>query len=520
MNKNLYLTILIVFLMPIFLQAQTSAGKCWYIDYLVWNENQPQLHIDCGNDDAFNVGDELTLEFWIRAYTFGENRKVLGKIDSDGSAFDNGYVFGFENLNPYAEIWNPTLQQIPYPGAGAIPQDSAFVHLACTYSTTTGKLSDYLNGQLVGQVDVFPPEPIAANDAIFLIGAAPWGPNSYQFYGALDEVRVWNKARTEEELSEFMYKQLKGDEEGLVAYYNFNNAHDTIIPDESQQSNNGELRNSDDPSWSWAESFVPVGDDKMYLMANTIGAWFGKSAELWNQAITETGLSIITDIEEKVFDKYLVFGHNNQSGTSTDNAPEGAVDDFERLSREWYINIGGIFDNEMYFNLQEGAGGSEQLPSGASDSSYVLMSRSNNTDQFMAVAYPDNIIGEILVFNSVPLLDMYYTIGYSETPIPIIPDGIAETRLQQIKAGPNPATNLITIQNAAGITASIYSLTGRLMKTVILTTNNESIDVGSLNPGMYFIQFRYKNTTLSSKIIINQYKGYNSLLGWRTCGRN
>ena len=253
MNKQLLTTLLLLFLFILAGQSQTSAGKCWDIDYLIWNENQPQLHIDCGNDDVMNVGEELTLEVWIRAYTLGENRKVMGKVGSDGEVFDNGYVLGFGNLNPYAEIWNPSLQQIPYPGAGPIPKDSAFVHMACTYSSTTSKLTDYVNGQLVGQVDVFPPNAIVANDAIFLIGAAPWGTNSFQFYGALDEVRVWSKARTEEQLKEFMYKELKGDEEGLVAYYNFNNAQDTIVPDESANENTGELRNSDDPSWSWAD---------------------------------------------------------------------------------------------------------------------------------------------------------------------------------------------------------------------------------------------------------------------------
>jgi len=75
---------------------------------------------------------------------------------------------------------------------------------------------------------------------------------------------------------------LKGDEEGLVAYYNFNNASDTIVPDESLNDNTGELRNSDDPCWSWAQSTVPLGDMKMYEMLEPVAAWYGKSPELFN----------------------------------------------------------------------------------------------------------------------------------------------------------------------------------------------------------------------------------------------
>ena len=41
--------------------------------------------------------------------------------------------------------------------------------------------------------------------------------------GAMDEVRVWNVLRTQEEIRENMHLTLKGNETGLVAYYQFNN---------------------------------------------------------------------------------------------------------------------------------------------------------------------------------------------------------------------------------------------------------------------------------------------------------
>lgn len=40
--------------------------------------------------------------------------------------------------------------------------------------------------------------------------------------GAMTEVRIWRGARTQSELSENMYAQLKGDEANLTAYWNFN----------------------------------------------------------------------------------------------------------------------------------------------------------------------------------------------------------------------------------------------------------------------------------------------------------
>jgi len=497
-NITILISGLIIFLSATS-HAQTSAGKCWYIDYEEWNVNQPRLHIDCGNDDAFNVGDELTLEMWVRAYTFGENRKVMGKMDDQ---FNNGYVMGFQNLNIYSEIFNPNLQQIQYQNIGPIPKDSAFVHIVSTYSTTTLKLVDYLNGELVGELDLFPPSPISPNNAPFIIGSAPWDAFSFQFYGAIDEIRIWNKARTQDEIKEYMFKQLKGDEEGLVAYYNFNQAADTIVPDESANNNRGELRNSDDPCWEWADSYVPVGDIEMYDMTEPVAAWYGKSPELYNYATTENGLSVISDIGEKQFDKYLVFGHNNLSGLSTENEPDNAPDDFMRFGREWYMNRGGTFKSDMYFELEKAAAGGEELPIGESDSLYVLMWRSESDAPFTAIAYPDQILGSILVFNGMDIHDGYYCIGYASTIIPLYVNDIAEQLLREITIFPNPAASHISIRNGTDVLMKIYNMQGHFLKKHIIRRVEETINLDNFPSGLYMIEFNLEGKSITKKLII------------------
>ena len=42
------------------------------------------------------------------------------------------------------------------------------------------------------------------------------------FYGKIDEVRIWNSVRTQEEIQLFMNDTLNGDEIGLAAYYQMN----------------------------------------------------------------------------------------------------------------------------------------------------------------------------------------------------------------------------------------------------------------------------------------------------------
>lgn len=497
--KKLFTLLFMTGLMVANLSAQTSAGKCWYIDYDLWNINTPALHILCGNDESFNVGEELTLEMWIRAYTFGENRKVIGKIDSDGSAFNNGYVMGFQNLNVYTELWNPTLQQIPYASAGPIPQDSAHVHLVSTYSANSGKLIDYVNGEIAGETQVFPPDPIEPNDAEFLIGAAPWDGVSFQFYGTLDEVRVWNVARTEAQIKEFMFKELRGNEEGLVAYYNFNDAYDSIVPDAGPNGNNGLLQNPNDDCWWWADSYVPVGDEKMYDLMEPVAAWCGKPGEEFYQAVTDNGFSVITDIQALDFNKYLVFARTDESGTTYDHIPAAAPDDFMRLSLEWYVNKGGDITGDLFFNLEQASGGGDQLPAGADANLYVLLHRTEMESDYTALAYADQVFNENLIFNDRQMQNGYYCVGYSSTPMSI---GIEEEIFENLSIGPNPAADQILIKNAHETTLTIKDVAGREVITSDVSSNYQTVNIQSLQPGLYFVTFAKGRHLVTHKIII------------------
>ena len=482
-------------------QAQNSSGKCWNIDYEQWNVNTPALHILCGNNPLLNVGAEMTLEMWVRAYTFGENRKVFGKVGSDGSTFNNGYVMGYQNLNVYTEIWNPSTQVIPYSSAGPIQVDSAFVHLASTYSSSTGMLRDYVNGNLVGEVQVFPATPIAANDAQLLIGASPWDPQAYQFYGALDEVRIWNTARTGTQIKSLMFKELQGTEEGLVAYYNFNTANGSIVPDMSGNNNNGTLQNSDDDCWSWASSDAPVGNAQMYALENPTATWSGKTGNEYNYATTENGFSLIAEIGRKEFQKYILFAHTGATGISTANAPSDAPGDFKRSNREWYVNQKGAAVADLFINLTQTAGGGEAIPSAQVATNYVLLYRPNQTSNFIAIAYPNTVYADNLIFNDRILSDGYYAVGYSTQGITV---DIQNVSVSKVKVYPNPASDVVILENAANSRITLFDAAGRIVIQKQALTNQETFSLSTLSNGIYFVKIDNSETSETIKLIVNQ----------------
>ena len=57
-------------------------------------------------------------------------------------------------------------------------------------------------------------------DAIFRIGCEVDAKGQF-WNGALDEIRIWSVARTEDEIRVSMNSHLTGQEDGLVGYWNF-----------------------------------------------------------------------------------------------------------------------------------------------------------------------------------------------------------------------------------------------------------------------------------------------------------
>jgi hypothetical protein len=90
-----------------------------------------------------------------------------------------------------------------------------WTHLAATYDGTTTSL--YINGVLSGTTGAFT-GPIVANDKNVYIGADP--DYLYSPVGAVDEVRLWNVARTGPEIAASMNTTITTPQAGLAGVWN------------------------------------------------------------------------------------------------------------------------------------------------------------------------------------------------------------------------------------------------------------------------------------------------------------
>lgn len=120
-----------------------------------------------------------------------------------------------------------------------------WTHVAFVLNNGTGYL--YVNGTQVGTGNLSTVNTPTGN-ANMTIGQRVAG-GSIPFPGAIDEVRIWNVARTQMEIQRDRNTELCSAT-GLVAYYRFNqgtaggnNAGLTSLPDQSGGGNNGTLQN-------------------------------------------------------------------------------------------------------------------------------------------------------------------------------------------------------------------------------------------------------------------------------------
>ena len=207
-----------------------------------------------GEDDFVFFTDDMgtalpvagTVEAWVntdsagggfvitRADVYIHNHNYTLAVHSDGHPLF-ALKEGDENVN--IAKWSEVLEF------------DRWYHLAGTFDGDDVKL--YVNGSFaaIAEQTVDPPP----TEGFTGIGRNP-ASNSGFFHGMIDEVRLWDYARTDTEISSTMLTGLTGTESGLTAYWNFNEGTGQSVNDSTSNGNNGWLGfnlgiENEDPTW-------------------------------------------------------------------------------------------------------------------------------------------------------------------------------------------------------------------------------------------------------------------------------
>lgn len=122
-------------------------------------------------------------------------------------------------------------------------QENSWYHVAATIDAERNIMKLYLNGFEVGRNDFRDQKSIHRTTLPFRIGCSHEEERSEHasFAGLIDEVRIWDIARTEYQIRSDMNRQLKGNEPGLIGYWTFDTETAGRISDSSPHQNDGQL---------------------------------------------------------------------------------------------------------------------------------------------------------------------------------------------------------------------------------------------------------------------------------------
>jgi hypothetical protein len=142
-------------------------------------------------------------------------------------------------------------------------------HIAGTWDGTYMRV--YIDGVLDGTVDVSALGPVYDPVSLLHFAVRLYGVSYLVHYGAIDDARIWNYARSESEIRNAMYQNLTGTEPGLYVYYKFDETSGQTVVDSGPNGLNGYLGETPSNDYWDATRIISTAPMPYYTIQN--GDW-------------------------------------------------------------------------------------------------------------------------------------------------------------------------------------------------------------------------------------------------------
>ena len=345
---------------------------------------------------SMNNWSAFTFEAWVYPESAGSREGIIGH--------NNIIEFGFIQSGKI-HLWTARGSQANwYYNSTTLPYNT-WHHLVAVGDGTlnNNNLKVYVNGELKVQGGSAPSgDHYGTANYTVNIGAGAYDPlGSSRYYdGNLDEIRVWNSARTIDEIKANMFKQLNGDESNLQAYYKMSTATGTTLVDNTSNSNDGTISGA-----TWGTNYVPLGNLNSSYQTDMEGLWeaVGTSASQDSDGLTMTVSSTLSE------ENFAVFGNNNTSSTSTSDLPSGLA---IRSARIWQVDKSGTVSASVDIDISEVTGNTTTV---GEATNYKLLHRIGTSGNFTTVATGASVNGDNITFSGVTINNGFYVIAATES---------------------------------------------------------------------------------------------------------
>ena len=231
--KKIHLPILFCLLFVSFLSSQNTA--------LHLNGTDENLVVD--HKPAFNLSDGFTIEAWIYAENWQPNIWQGSIVCKDSPGPDNGYAFRCGDNGKLSFVmaadntWNEVFTT-------SIMNTEQWHHVAVVVNGTNMTL--YIDGSASANASYS--GNISNNTEDLHIGQSAGFGDRY-FDGIIDEVRIWNVARTASEIANNISTAFSGAEAGLSAYFPMNEGTGMTAGNLVDPACSASFENMDESNW-------------------------------------------------------------------------------------------------------------------------------------------------------------------------------------------------------------------------------------------------------------------------------
>lgn len=275
--------------------------------------------VEVPHNAGFNISNNITIETWIKTtnpnehYITTKNEGAWYLAISGGNLAPGKLTFYLSGISPSGWTIGSTTVS-----------DGNWHHVAATYDGAFIKL--YVDGILDGQfAQTGTISTVLDNIAI---GKRPGFNNTAIFNGSLDEFRIWNTARTQNEIVAHMNCEIPNNLTGLIANYHFNqgfdninNSTETSLIDSSGNTHNGTLNNfalsAVTSNWQMGSPITSGGAcatlfTNKFNLENNVEVYPNPSNGIFTISIIEdASLEIYNIIGKTIYTKKVIPGKNS-----------------------------------------------------------------------------------------------------------------------------------------------------------------------------------------------------------------
>ena len=204
-------------------------------------------YVIVADDPSLDMTESFTIASWIYLEGYTEWASIVTKGNKPNT---NNYTI--HQSGPNGPLYFTEFGKLRFTGCTELPtlptESKTIISLQTWYFiviTFNGlKINYYLNGKPDGSIDLR--GPLCANDEPLFIGVDFPGSTEY-WRGAIDELRVWRRTLSENQINELLTAGQVPLESALVGYWAFDEGSGLIAHDRSEEGNDGVLMGN--PIW-------------------------------------------------------------------------------------------------------------------------------------------------------------------------------------------------------------------------------------------------------------------------------